>query len=89
MRRPPSDHILIVTAEPDRHGSVCERRDKAVRLWRADWEEKNEHHLWGESCRSAEDEYCMVPRSRGGAGLVGLGVGPPACLSLYSSLSLL
>lgn len=46
-RRPLSDQILIVAANFDRDGSVCERGDEAGGVVRQ-IEEEREKHLWGE-----------------------------------------
>lgn len=62
----------------------------------ADSEEKNEKHLWGESCwfdclpgSLAEDEYCMVP-AQGGWWLLRVWVPPhlPVAVSVSSCIPL-
>lgn len=84
VRRPPqirfwsslqslTDMDLSVSAETRRCGCG------------ADWEEKNDRHLWGESCRLAEDEYCMVPCSRGQ--VTGGGWSGPPSLPVAVSIS--
>lgn len=61
----------------------------------ADWEEKNEKHLWGESCRfdclaGSLAEWLRMNiawcRAQGGWWLVRVGVSPPACQLLFLSL---
>lgn len=90
----PSDQVSIVAAKFDRHGSVCKRRCGCG----ADWEEKEGEaplgwilpvwlHGWLTGWL-AEDEYCMVPCSRGQVtGLGGRGSPPPTLACHFLSVS--